>query len=277
MTNQRVDTPLKRIIGARGPSWLVNHAESYIELQANKYNGLSRQRGWFSPSDLHNPCDAYLAFRYMAVEQRSKVSARLQRIFDVGNAADARIKDMLRECGLSVIPAYKPKPSDTSNDIYWGEKRLRQFELPDWRIKGEYDDKVQNPITREKFIVEIKTMNTDEFQALKAPKEDHIIQVQPYLYHDKEVAGVYFLYEDKNTQDWKPFVQGMDSGVWNATTDRLAYILDCLDKGEMPMRRPQQYETRCQFHWTCSAFDMEAHIALKEQQESERAARPARR
>src|SRR4051812_36418309 len=108
VVNRRKDTPLSRIVGKRTGSWLVQYLESWIETRANSYLTkeqtvkelkakladvqeqvdlwapgkpfpYKRELGVFSPSDMSNPCDAFLAFRFMNVKRQSHTGARLQR------------------------------------------------------------------------------------------------------------------------------------------------------------------------------------------------------
>lgn len=234
------DNPLKRLVNLRSEhSWI----SSVVDAHLSKPHVSRADPGWFHPSSLAHPCDAYLAFAYLGVEGREKPTARLQRIFDNGNARDTDIKRYLHEVGASVIK----RPEE------------RKISLPAYRIRGEFDDRVRHPVGGETYVVEIKTMNTDQWQALKAPTPDHKVQIHPYAFATQDYRGI-FIYEDKNTQEWKTFLQPFDWPLWNGLVARLEAILQGLRAGHVH-RTPVANESSCPFYYMCSVANVPELVA----------------
>lgn len=249
---ERKDSPLRRIAGMRSGAWFVSLAEAYQEQASPPYQ---RKFGWFSPGDLGHKCDFYLALRYLAVIEKRTTKARLQRIFAFGHERDVVWKKLAKDTGVSLIKG------DSENY----QRGQRWVQIPEFHIRGEFDDLIQHPDTGEIYILEIKTMNTDEWKELKSPKEDHIHQAQPYIYEvqkrlGQKIAGVMFLYENKNTQEVKTFVVPFNSKVWSEDTARLDRIVAGVESGNMPMRTPVKNERDCPFYWCCAGFDLSKYV-----------------
>jgi len=229
------DSPLKRLISLRREDqWLLAVVDAHLESSP-----LTRvDPGWFHPSDLSTTCDAYLAFSYLGVEGRGKISPRLQRIYDNGHARDRDIKKYFAEAGLSTIK----DPAE------------RFISIPDHRIRGEFDDIVKRPTADSLHLVEIKTMNNEQWKNLKEPLRSHVIQVQPYL-AASGLNSVIFVYENKDTQEWKLFSRTMDLPLWMSITERLAKIRVGLRRYYVD-RTPVSNDSQCPFYWMCSTADI---------------------
>ena len=114
--------PLARILASRTGEWLVANVDEYLERSEKP----RVDPGWFHPSVLAHPCDAYLGFEFMGVKPRRKISARLRRIFDNGHARDRDWKRYLQRSSLSVVTENNP----------------RNFALSSVCVRGECDDMV---------------------------------------------------------------------------------------------------------------------------------------
>lgn len=236
MSTQRVpkDSALSRVLAQRTGNWLAAHIDDHLE-RTGEYR---HDPGWFHPSALGNPCDAFLAFTYMGITGKGSTPARLQRIFHNGHARDRDWKNYLRESGVSLVL----KEED------------RLIEIPHLKIRGELDDMVFNPVTKEKFIFEFKTMNAKEWEELREPKGEHVTQVHPYMFA-KGILQAIIVYENKNTQELKQFIRRFDGALWHSIELRLLNIMDLVEKKQLPWRTPMQNDSRCQFYWTCSGFE----------------------
>jgi hypothetical protein len=159
-----------------GPKWLEHQVDAYL---ANKTDGDRRDPGWFHPSSLHHPCDAYLTFEFLGVRKRvGNVPARTRRIFDNGHGRDRDWKGYLEGAGLSVAHL-RPRELCTCGQIWANTMdELREMKtvapdadiklwdgrhicLPDLRIRGDFDDLIVDPHdqSREVVIHEFKTKN----------------------------------------------------------------------------------------------------------------------
>lgn len=225
------DTALKRLANMRKPGkWLISAIESVQESTGS----VREDPGFFHPSALSHPCDAHVAFQFLGAPSKQTISARLQRIFDLGNARDLALKRATKKAGVSLIQ----KEED------------RKIIIPQYRIRGELDDWVMNPVTGRKAVVDYKTMNKDEFEALDAVKPSHHIQVHPYMFAKETYEGL-VLYENKNSQELRVHVADFDNGIWTEITHRLEMIIEGLRKGYVN-RKPIPNDSQCPFYAICS-------------------------
>lgn len=209
MANQ---SALKRLanLGSTNGDWVIASLE---RVQASEKPRRS-DPGWFHPSDLGNDCDAFVAFVYLGAPALQVISARTQRIFDHGNGRDQQLKKDSLKAGISLIK----KPED------------RKISIPTLHIRGELDDWLENPISKQRYVIDFKTMRSEAFKPLNAAVEGHRIQLHPYMF-SKETYNGYVLYESKDTQEFKIFDVKFDWKLWRDITDRLERILEGLEKG----------------------------------------------
>jgi len=239
------DSPLSRVVAQRTGGWLLAHVDDHLESSKE----LRYDPGWFHPSALGNPCDALLAFQYMGQTGKSTVRARLQRIFDNGTSRDEDWKRYLHEAGLSLFQHWGGSPK---------ERKLasaeRYIEIPHLHIRGEMDDLIRNPTTNEIAVFEFKTMNTDEWDKLRAPKPEHVIQVHPYMFA-KGVLQAQIVYENKNDQMPKSYIKKFDGDLWRSIETRLLNIVQLVESRQLPWRTPMLNDKQCSFFHMCGGFE----------------------
>jgi hypothetical protein len=235
---------LSRVIAQRTGGWLQARVDEHLESDIER----RYDPGWFHPSALGNPCDALLAFQYMGSMGKSTTKARTQRIFDLGTSRDEDIKRYLHKSNISLMKHWGGSP--TERKLASAE---RYIEIKSAHIRGEFDDLGFNDVTKETYIIEIKTMNTEEWQKLRAPKNDHIIQVHPYMFA-KGVLQTIFIYENKDNQDWKTYVKKFDGALWHSIELRLANIVQLVESRQLPWRTPMLNDSQCAFFHMCGAF-----------------------
>lgn len=226
------DSPLKRLADMRHQGrWLLSAIDGVLES-----TGKGRtDPGWFHPSSLSNPCDAFLAFQFLGAPSVQKITARQQRIYDLGSARDAALKKAVRKAGVSLIK----------------HEEDRKIVILPYRIRGELDEWVENPISQERMVVDFKTINTNEFEALEFAKPDHVIQVHPYMFGKETYRGS-VLYENKNNQEFKLFTFQFDMKFWqDGVVNRIDRILSELQQGFV-RRTPPPNDSQCPFYHMCS-------------------------
>lgn len=217
--------------------WLLDALEG-----AQASSGTGRDDpGWLHPSALGGDCDAQLAFRFLGAPAVQEISARTQRIFDLGSGRDAYLKADMARAGVSLIK----KEED------------RKILIQPLRIRGELDDWVQNPLTGDKYVVDYKTMRPEEWDELKEVKPAHHIQMHPYMVAKETFKG-YVLYENKGNQELKLMPADFDNKIWESITARIKRIIERLDQGHVD-RNPVSC-TRCPFfkNGICSANQIES-------------------
>lgn len=208
------DDALKRLSNLRRPAnWLIACLES---AQASEGTGRF-DPGHFHPSDFGNECDAFMAFRFLGAPSKQVIEPKLQRIFDYGNIRETYLRHYLQNAGISIVT----DPSE------------RRIEIPSLYIVGELDEVVANPITKEKFIVDYKTMHMDRFEKLETAVPGHRLQVHPYMFA-KEIYKAFVLYECKNDQRLKAMPTDFDGKLWQTGfVERVDRVLTGIQKNEV--------------------------------------------
>lgn len=223
-----MDSALKRLVDRTksGGAWVIAGLEAVQETR-----GAGRSDpGYFHPSDFGNECDAYLAFKFLGAPAFQIIAARTQRIFDLGHARDEALKRDMKNAGLSIIK----------------KEEQRKIAIPELHVRGELDDVIQNPITKELYVVDYKTMRPGEFEELKEVKFWHHIQVHIYMFA-KQIFKGFVLYENKGTQELKVKEANFNNELWETyVVQRIQRVMDGL-AGDFVNRNPVNC-SRCPFN-----------------------------
>ena len=135
---------------------LIKAIDTYLTAR----EGDKRATNCFHPSSLHKSAEELFKIYYEGDSNQS-FPARIMRVFDNGHDVHERLQGYLEKTGV-----------------------LLQAEVPientDYQIKGHTDGIIN--IKGIKGILEIKSINSSGFYSLYAPKEDHLIQVNIYMY-----------------------------------------------------------------------------------------------
>lgn len=209
--------------------------------------------GWFHPSALSHPCDAFLAFQFLGIQPRMDLpKPQTRRIFDNGHARDRDWKGYLEDTGLSVASWQHSAKHALLSD---GAPCIcpcgtpcpppRHICIPEHRIRGELDDLVVVP-GKPLSVFEFKTKNSNLWDTMTGPDSDHIVQVQPYMYATG-AKQTQIVYENKNNQQLKEFTIDFRPLLWDSIVLRVHKIMDQLATGQTPLRTPSKYETECDF------------------------------
>lgn len=235
---QNLETPLQRILArsASGTSWYRAHMDDYYEdSEKPRYDP-----GWFHPSSLSHPCDAYLAFEYLGLQQRpGNVKSKLRRVFDNGHSTESRWQVAIAKAGLAQL-------GNVEGD--------RNFELPKLRIRGEMDNIIKRPTNGQLYIWEFKTKREDLFDAMREPDASWIPQIHCYMFA-KGILQTLVTVECKNCQEYKEYEVQFNNSVWDNIVERTTRIRERLENKQEVLRTPIQFESSCTFHPLCAAHD----------------------
>jgi CRISPR/Cas system-associated exonuclease Cas4 (RecB family) len=121
---------------------------------------------------------------------KKQLEARALRIFDRGDIIHQRI--------MSVLLAI-PEVRVVSSEIDIPVKEL---------FHGRADAVIS--VDRKLYVVEIKSSGDFKFRKLKEPEIAHKKQIQLYMHFFKIPQGM-IIYENKNTQELKEFIESYDS------------------------------------------------------------------
>jgi len=173
----------------------------------------SRKQNYFYVTDAGR-CHRYIFFKFKQAPRR-KMEARILRLFDHGNYIHRLIIKALEGKGVLLGEEVNIPPSDF--------------------IHGRADAILS--IDNEKYILDIKSINSFKFGSLKNPSEEYINQLQLYLHFFKIKKGV-ILYVNKDTQALKEFFLDYDAAKCNWLLDDLKEIKKEIEKKIVSSRLP---------------------------------------
>jgi hypothetical protein len=172
-----------------------------------------RAKNCFHPSSLHKPAKELYRL-YLKGDNNQEFEPRIKRIFDNGHAVHDRLQTYLGNAGV-----------------------LLQAEVPveskKYEIIGHTDGTLL--IGGVKGILEIKSMNANTFYSTYEPKEEHLIQVNIYMFCTGIERGC-LLYECKDDQALKKFYVEQDRDILNPILEKIQHVQECLRTGKEPKR-----------------------------------------
>ena len=145
-----------------------------------------RKQNYFYVTDAGR-CHRYIFFKFKQAPQR-KMEARILRLFDHGNYIHRLIIKALDGQGVLLGEEVNIPPSDI--------------------VHGRADAILS--IDNEKYVLDIKSINSFKFGSLTSPSEEYINQLQLYLHFFGIKKGV-ILYVNKDTQALKEFFLDYDA------------------------------------------------------------------
>lgn len=150
--------------------------------------------------------------------QGQLLPVNLLRIFAAGNSIHAKWQNLFVKSGIAV--EIEARNFSEQYEMYF---------TPDAVIQ----------LNNKKYVVEIKSVNTFQFQKSNNHSQG-ARQLQLYM-HLLGIENGFVLAEDKNTQDWKPFITKYDYTQILPFLERLQEIQDFkkvfLETGELPPKK----------------------------------------
>jgi hypothetical protein len=148
-------------------SYLANHRNTGTYEVVNEFKPADR---YFHPSGDCMKCKRLLFFekseRFHLPPQ--DIPPALTRTFHIGQAVHSLVQVWVKKMGeLDGYPHSVMGPEVSALD-----EKLN--------ISGSIDDIIEFP-SGKRYVLEIKTMNSNQFSRLTSPKSDHLMQVQIYM------------------------------------------------------------------------------------------------
>ena len=173
------------------PGNLKSRIENFLEARVNKPLPYVQKPG-HKPSSLGSECLRKIYYAYYRTPRDAPISAFLARIFDTGNYYEDMVVSWLDEMGENI--PYRNKGDGEIPKGFGGKGLNPQFpiKVPDWRIPKGYIDNVA-VVNGKLWLREIKSKNTNKFDALEEVDHDHKVQVGIYFkaFNDHLAAGDY--------------------------------------------------------------------------------------
>jgi hypothetical protein len=170
-----------------------------------------RPKNCFHPSSLHKSVKE-LYHHYLHGDNGEEFEPRILRVFDNGHGVHARLQEYLKSAGI-----------------------LQQAEVPvendEYEIQGHTDGIIQ--LNGTTGILEIKSMNSNQFYSAYGPKPDHLIQVNVYMFCTN-IPRACLLYECKDNQELKEFFVKQDPAVLTPVLEKIRYVQECIREGKKP-------------------------------------------
>ena len=170
-----------------------------------------RLKHCFHPSSLHrSPRELY--YHYLEGDNNQEFAPRILRIFDNGHAVHARIQGYLKDIGI-----------------------LKQAEISvenaEYEIKGHADGIIE--IDGVEGVLEIKSMNANQFYSCYEPKPEHLTQINVYMFCLNIPRGV-LIYESKDDQNLSEFYVKQDLKILDPIIEKIRYVQSCLKEEKEP-------------------------------------------
>jgi len=187
---------------------LIKAIDEYLQARPKD----ERAKHCFHPSSLHKSAKE-LYHHYRSGDNNQKFEPRILRIFDNGHAVHDRLQSYLSDIGI-----------------------LIQTEVPveneKYEIKGHTDGVIE--INGAEGILEIKSMNANQFYSLYEPKSEHLIQANVYMFCT-DIPRACLLYECKDNQELKEFYIKQDPNILNPILEKIRSVQKHIKAGKEPV------------------------------------------
>lgn len=189
-----------------------------------------RERTKFFISDA-GKCPRQIFFKFKKAP-RKEMEPRILRIFDQGDYVHLRLMRDLFSLGIVVAS---------------------EIDIPPQQDIGGRADAIVR-INNELYLVDFKSINSAILQKMDKPKEDHVLQVQLYLYFFNLKKGI-LLYEGKDNSMMKEFLIEYDAQKAKKVLEDFARLKVNVEKNLVPKQLPdfpQNWQCQyCQFREIC--------------------------
>jgi hypothetical protein len=191
---------------------IIEAIDSYLKARSKE----DRPKRCFHPSSLHKSARE-LYHHYLNGDNSQEFEPRILRVFDNGHAVHVRLQRYLKEIGV-----------------------LKEVEVPirndDYEIQGHADGILQ--INGIPGILEIKSMNAAQFYSAYAPKPEHLIQANVYMFCT-DIPRACLLYECKDNQELKELYIKQDENILLPVLEKIRLVQQCLRDGKEPADESQ--------------------------------------
>jgi hypothetical protein len=190
-----------------------------IQKDAKEKANSDRAKGCIHPSQIHvcMRCQVYdIIGAPMDTAGGAAINPKLARIFGNGHSMHDRFQKYFIQMGIT--------------DEKGVEVKLRSAEL---NVTGSADGVIQ--LNGTPYVLELKSMNDIQFSQLKKPKPEHVRQVHLYM-EILKIDRAIILYENKNNQECKEFLEMRDQKIVDELKARCRAINKALATKTLPER-----------------------------------------
>jgi len=212
-----------------------------LERHLLKMNWKGNGDGWIHPSGV-GYCVKAQFWNLCQAPFEDKIDPLLRRIFDNGTYFHIRTQKYLLKAGIML-------PNPKRKDGEW------QFEDKKHRIHGTADGLIAPKGCGS--MLELKSIGDRGYSILGGPKHEHLWQTHLYMNGLKQ-KRTHYIYENKNSQLMREFVEEFDPEIFNTIWERVLYINKCFETLTIPTKWVTSQEggcSKCKFSNVCSHGD----------------------
>lgn len=190
------------------------------------------------PSQIHE-CQRWIVGDILGVLPFEPKSPVQQRILQNGTYVHKRF-----------LSSYLPRMGLASKILDVKTGKLQDFieiklEDSDFWLKGAPDAVIINPNNGRQYVMELKSISDSQFKILEAPKPEHLMQVNLYMYLTN-LNDCDIVYEDKDTQGIKEFIIQKDPILLQSLLEKIRLIQrHVVDKTFPPCEYPEIKSCHC--------------------------------
>lgn len=255
-----------------GASNLVEMVHAFLthENQQNQLDRIEQGRiGKFYPSSV-GQCKRKIAYQMMGYPGKP-INGQSLLVMENGTSFHNRMEEIFGNMDIMVAPELSLKHeelriSGRSDAIIWNFLRDPEEEdgpviklfKPAPRVQiveGEEPAPTPEPElvyegpNNDVLIVEFKSIKSkgyNDYVPKTKPKKEHEMQLQLYFFLTGIRRGMVY-YENKDTQEQKYFIVDYNEEIVNSIIADIKYVIECIDKGELPEREYQPVEVQCRY------------------------------
>ena len=203
------------------------------------------------PSDLGSACFRKIFYSTIRTEPDSKTTAQQKRVFDTGDAFHTMLKKWVKDMGI-LIEYLDPKTGKPPID--WRTKEPNsEFPIVVQEL-GIQSGKI-DAILKFKgklWVGEFKSIKDERFHELSEAKPEHRVQADTYVHlfefcwergdynhiealsEYNEIAGVIYLYVNKNDSSIKEFVVEKSEEDFEKVVEKISQVKEFINKETLP-------------------------------------------
>ncbi len=214
-----------------------------LDLEKNEIIQSRDIDGKIHPSSLGG-CGRKIWYALLAEPPQHSISARLRKTFEHGHKVHEWIQEKLDK-------ALGKNPHVKKVEI---EKSINDTQVAyDFLLAGNADGLITLEVDGEiiKIVYEIKTINKDGWEDLRAPLSKHVIQTTTYA-KCFDAYLILFDYFNKNDDCHKRYFVRPSEVAWHTTSGQITNILKHLAEGTEPARAGSSWECKgCSYYHIC--------------------------
>ena len=239
--------------------------EDQLKFRADKFNKKRKRDPALSPSSIGHPCYRKIYYDYWKFEQDTPFDPKSEIILSMGSKLHEMVQDWFRDSSVYIPHKNTKYKYDVEFPVTAPDLLIR---------KGKLDGilKIDNKL----WVLEVKTIHDIGFDFLTEPKEDHKMQGMLYVYlfernlaegkyeHCDEamkaedgsylpVAGIIYLYLNKNSAKLKAYPLRKDEGIFTEVLKKIDYLEHHVRDKILPSKRPIKLCRWCQYRNACKA------------------------